>query len=114
MAIRSVINTVGQPLQDAKARRSNLSQAASKAAALAAVGTAVEAIEVTESATEDAGGGLGSFGGPAAEALAREAAEPLPFSYLPSVGALLMVVTAVAAHALLFLGNKWSVRVDAW
>ncbi|CAM9834772.1 unnamed protein product [Scytosiphon promiscuus] len=113
MAIRSVIATVGQPLRDARARQRDLFQAASKETAAAAAAAAATAGAV-ESAIEDAGGGVGSFDGPAAEALAREAVEMLPFPYLPSVGALLLVVTAVAAHALLYLGKKWSVPFHAW
>lgn len=109
MAIRSVIATVGEPLRAARAHRVDLFQAAaSEEAALgAAAGSAAASIV-------DGGGGGAAAVGAAAEALAREALEAMPLPYLPSVGALLLLVAAVAAHTLLVLGKKWSVRFHAW
>lgn len=116
MAIRSVIATVGQPLEAAQAKRSGLFKAAEaerESAAAAAAEAAVAAAGAALSDNDD-GGGLGTFVGAAGEALARELLEPLPLPYLPSVGALLLVMAAVAGHVLLFLGKKWSVRFHAW
>ncbi|CAN0026364.1 unnamed protein product [Pylaiella littoralis] len=109
MAIRSIIATVGEPLRAARAHRVDLFQAAaSEEAALgAAAGSAAASIV-------DGGGGGAAAVGAAAEALAREALEAMPLPYLPSVGALLLLVAAVAAHTLLVLGKKWSVRFHAW
>eukprot|EP00903_Cladosiphon_okamuranus_P019215 g17669.t1 len=111
MAIRSVIATVGQPLRAATERRAGLFSAAQAEKGL--VGDAAAAAASALSAAEtldDAGGPVGA----AAEAYAREMLERLPFPYLPSVGALLLVAAAVAAHTLLVLGKKWSVRFHAW
>lgn len=95
MAIRKVMGTVGQPLNVARARRAKLLAAAA--------------------AEKAASNGLGgAVGGIAAEAAAREALEQMPFPYLPSVGALLLLLTAAIAHALLFLGKRWSVQFHAW
>lgn len=110
MAIRSVISTVGQPLRDATARRSRLFGAASDEAAAAGAAAGEGASASMLDGTE----GVVGAGGAAAEALAREALEPMPFAYLPSVGAMLLLVAAVAAHVLLLLGKKWSVRFHAW
>lgn len=120
MAIRSVIATVGQPLGAAEGRRMDLLSAAqaekgllgaaAAAAADGAAATATSALSTAKALVDDAGGVVG----PAAEAYAREVLEPLPFPYLPSVGALLLLVAAVAAHTLLVLGKKWSVRFHAW
>lgn len=118
MAIRSVIATVGQPLKAARERRTDLFNAAQAerglvgAAAATAADAAVAASAFSEPETpfDDAGGVIGA----AVEAYAREVLEPLPFPYLPSVGALLLLVAAAAAHTLLVLGKKWSVRFHAW
>lgn len=119
MAIRSVIATVGQPLRAATERRAGLFTAAQgekglvvdAAAAAADIAAAAAASALSAAETlDDAGGPVG----PAAEAYAREMLETLPFPYLPSVGALLLVAAAVAAHTLLVLGKKWSVRFHAW
>lgn len=122
MAIRSVIATVGQPLQAATARRLGLLSAAEAEKGLAA--TAAVAADAAAAATAAAAStlfaaetlvdGAGGVVGAAAEAYAREALAPLPFPYMPSVGALLLVAAAVTAHTLLVLGKKWSVRFDAW
>ncbi|CAM9874653.1 unnamed protein product [Ectocarpus sp. 6 AP-2014] len=112
MAIRSVISTIGQPLRDATARRTRLFGAASDEAA--AAGAAAASGEAASASMLDGFEGVVGAGGAAAEALAREALEPMPFAYLPSVGAMLLLVAAVAAHVLLLLGKKWSVRFHAW
>lgn len=44
----------------------------------------------------------------------REELYSLPFGYLPSVGALLLLLVAVGAHVLLLLGKQWSVKFHAW
>ncbi|CAB1107624.1 unnamed protein product [Ectocarpus sp. CCAP 1310/34] len=112
MAIRSVISTVGQPLRDATARRTRLFGAASDEAA--AAGASAASGEAAAASMLDGTEGVVGAGGAAAEALAREALEPMPFAYLPSVGAMLLLAAAVAAHVLLLLGKKWSVRFHAW
>lgn len=99
MAVRYVAATVGQPLRAARARRQDLLVAA--------------AAEKAASKLAGDGSGVGAIGA-AAEAVAREAMEPVPFPYLPSMGALLLMLTAVAAHVLLVLGKRWSVRFHAW
>lgn len=99
MAIRTVISTVGQPLRAAKVRRVELQAAAIAEKAASKLAEGADAVGVL---------------GPAAEAAAREALEPMPFAYLPSVGALLMMLLAVGAHVLLVLGKRWSVRFNAW
>ncbi|CAM9239935.1 unnamed protein product [Ectocarpus sp. 12 AP-2014] len=114
MAIRSVISTVGQPLRDATARRTRLFGAASDEAAAAGAAAAAASGEAVAASMLDGTEGVVGAGGAAAEALAREALEPMPFAYLPSVGAMLLLVAAVAAHVLLLLGKKWSVRFHAW
>lgn len=120
MATRSVVATVGQPLQDARARRAGLFKAAASEkkalqAAAAAATVASAAADAASSVFDDVGGGGGGgVVGAAADALAREALEPMPFAYLPSVGALLLLAAAVAAHTLLLLGKKWCVRFHAW
>lgn len=113
MAIRSVISTVGQPLRDATARRSRIFGAASEEATAVGAATAAGAA-ASASVPDGADGVVGAGGAAAAEALAREALEPMPFAYLPSVRAMLLLVAAVAAHVLLLLGKKWSVRFHAW
>lgn len=126
MAIRSVIATVGQPLQAAEERRMGLfsaaqaeegllgnTAAAATAATDAAAATTASALS-TVKALADGDAGDAIVVGAAAEAYAREVLESLPFPYLPSVGALLLVVAAVAAHTLLVLGKRWSVGFHAW
>lgn len=118
MAIRSVVATVGQPQQAARERREGLFLAAQAenvvlghaAQAATAATASASALSTTETLVDDAVGLVGA----AAEAAAREGEEPLPFPYLPSVGAMLLVMAAVVAHALLVLGKKWSVRFHAW
>lgn len=90
MAMRHVAATMGQPLRAARDRKADL---------LAAAAAEMRALGVV---------------GPAAEAAARDASEPMPFPYMPSVGALLLALIAVVAHALLLLGKRWSVRFHAW
>lgn len=98
MAIRHVLSTIGQPLRSAMTRRVDL---------IAAVNAERAASNLSE--------GLGEgVVGPAAEAAAQEALEAMPFPYMPSVGALLLMFVAVAAHTLLLLGKRWSVRFYAW
>ncbi|CAM9979932.1 unnamed protein product, partial [Laminaria digitata] len=73
------------------------------------------AAAAAERAASALGVGVGvGLMGPAAEAAARDALEPMPFPYMPSVGALLLVLIAVVAQALLLLGKRWSVRFHAW
>lgn len=98
MAMRHVVATVGQPLRAARDRKADLLAAAAAERAASALGVGV---------------GVGLMG-PAAEAAARDALEPMPFPYMPSVGALLLALIAVVAHGLLLLGKRWSVRFHAW
>lgn len=58
-------------------------------------------------------GGVGGVG-PATAAAQREANLNLPLPYLPSVGALFLLLAAVASHVLLALGKRWSVPFLAW
>lgn len=106
IAIRRVLATAGQPLQAARARRFALFEAAASEKAALAAAAATDAV----ASGVDGGGIVGA----AAEAFEREALEPMPFAYLPSVGALLLLVAAVASHTLLVLGKKWSVRFRSW
>lgn len=96
IAIRRVIATVGQPLRSARARRARLLAEA-----------AAEQVSSSDLAVK-------GFAGPAAQAAALEAMEPMPFSYLPGVGSMLLMLIAVAVHVLLVLGKRWSVQFHAW
>lgn len=51
---------------------------------------------------------------PAMAAAMRESELSLPLPYLPSLGAVFLLLAAVLAHILLGLGNRWSVRCNAW
>lgn len=52
--------------------------------------------------------------GPAMAMAQREDELPLPLPYLPSVGALFLLLAAIGSHVLLGLGKRWSVRFHAW
>lgn len=77
-------------------------------ALLAAAAAERAASELSGGADGGVDDAMGIFGA-AAAAAASEALEPLPLSYLPSVGALLLMLAAVGAHVLLGLGKRWSV-----
>lgn len=109
MAFRRVIATVGQPLEAARARRTGLFEAAAAEEVAAAAAAARDAATAVGTSLVD-----GDALGPAVQALAREAVEPMPFAYLPSMGALLLAAAALGSHILLVLGKKWSVRFHAW